>query len=58
MSELKCMLGAYKSKNADCAAPSECRHCGHEIHDADRRERKIHTHGLTQREDGLRRLVI
>ena len=58
MDELKCMLGEYKSQNADCAASSECRHCGHEIHEADRRERKIHAHGLTQREDGLRGLVI
>ena len=57
MNKLKCMLGKHKSKNADCSIPSECQHCGHEIHEADRRKQKISVYGLTQRRDGLLRLV-
>lgn len=58
MSELKCMLGKYNGKNADCIVPSECQHCGHELHEKVRRERQINTHGLTQRVNGLCGLVV
>ena len=57
MSKLKCMLGEYRTKNIICYA-AECRHCGHERHEADCRKREIHTHGLTQYKDGLRGLAI
>ena len=58
MDKLKCMLGRIGEKKPICIAPVECRDCGHEIHEADRREREIHTHGLTRRKDGLLGLVI
>ena len=58
MNDPKCMLGKYRGKNAACNVPAECQNCGHEIHEADRRERIIHTHGLTQRVDGRWGLVI
>ena len=58
MSELKCMLGEYRAKNAGCNIFSECQHCGHELHEAARRERKIHAVGLIQNKNGLRGLAI
>lgn len=58
MDELKYMLGKDDARNAPCHAPEECRHCGYEIHEADRRKRKINTNGLTRRKDGLLGLVL
>ena len=58
MDKLKCMLGRIGEKGPVCIAPIECRHCGHEIHEARLRKQKIDTYRLVQREDGLRGLVI
>lgn len=57
MDELKCMLGDYKSKTAICYK-AECKYCGYELHEAERRKRMIDVFGLSRCGGGLLGLVI
>ena len=52
-----CLLGIDPAKSEKCK-PSECRCCGWNKEEADRRRAYVAEHGLTLCADGLRRLII